>query len=137
MVVVASKEEGANIANYLSYREGALGIKYFGIPVNTCKMYTAELMYVGLKVEKDYQLGKGCLCPQGGGAILVGSSLSSLPNYTLGVYFLLEEVHHKMDSVRANFYWDSRQKKEVPHGEVDRFGKAQGVLGVWASLILD
>jgi hypothetical protein len=65
--VVASKEEGANIANYLSYREGALGIKYFGILVNTCKMYTAELMYVGLKVEKDYQLGKGCLCPRGGG----------------------------------------------------------------------
>jgi hypothetical protein len=44
----------------------------------------------------------------GGNAILIETSLSSLPNYTMGVYLLPEEVHHhKMDSARANFYWDT------------------------------
>jgi hypothetical protein len=43
------------------------------------------------------------------------SSLSSLPNYTMGVYLLPEEVHHKMDSARANFFWDSGQKKKKYH----------------------
>jgi hypothetical protein len=27
------------------------------------------------------------------------------------VYLLPEEVHHKIDSTRANFYWDTGQKK--------------------------
>jgi hypothetical protein len=44
----------------------------------------------------------------GGKAILIESSLSSLPNYIVGVYLLPEEVHHKMDSTRANFYHDAR-----------------------------
>jgi hypothetical protein len=48
----------------------------------------------------------------GGKSILIESSLSSLPNYTMGVYLLPEEVHHKMDSARAKFYWDSGGKKE-------------------------
>jgi hypothetical protein len=47
----------------------------------------------------------------GGKSILIESSLSSIPNYTMRVYLLPEEVHHKMDSARANFYWDSGQKK--------------------------
>jgi hypothetical protein len=34
----------------------------------------------------------------GGKSILIESSLSSLPNYIMGVYLLHEEVHHKMDS---------------------------------------
>jgi hypothetical protein len=48
----------------------------------------------------------------GGKAILIESSLSSLPNYMMGVYLLLKEVHHKMNSARANFYWDSGKKKK-------------------------
>jgi hypothetical protein len=43
---------------------------------------------------------------------LFESSLSSLPNYTMGVYLLPNEVHHKMDLVRANFYWDLGNKKK-------------------------
>jgi hypothetical protein len=47
-----------------------------------------------------------------GKSILIESSLSSLPVYTLGVYMLPEEVHLKIDSARANFYWDSDLKKK-------------------------
>jgi hypothetical protein len=48
----------------------------------------------------------------GSKSILIESSLSSLPNYTMDLYLLPKEVHHKMDSARANFYWDSEQKKK-------------------------
>jgi hypothetical protein len=48
----------------------------------------------------------------GGKAILIESGLISLPNYTIGVYLLPDEVHQKMDSARANFYWDSGQRKK-------------------------
>jgi hypothetical protein len=32
------------------------------------------------------------------------SSLSSLSMYTVGMYLLLEEIHHKIDSTRVRFY---------------------------------
>jgi hypothetical protein len=35
-----------------------------------------------------------------GKSILIESSLSSLPNYTIGVYLLPKEVHHKMEWIR-------------------------------------
>jgi hypothetical protein len=47
-----------------------------------------------------------------GRSILIEGSLSSLPNYTMGVYLLPEEVHHKMDSTRANFFGDLGQRKK-------------------------
>jgi hypothetical protein len=47
-----------------------------------------------------------------GKSILIESSLSSLPVYTMGVYMLPKEVHHKIDSTRANFYWDLGLKKK-------------------------
>jgi hypothetical protein len=36
--------------------------------------------------------------------ILVESCLSSIPNYTMGVYLLQEGVHQRMDAARANFF---------------------------------
>jgi hypothetical protein len=52
IVVGASKEEGARIANCLNCKERELPMKYLGIPVTTDKLYIADLMYVGLKVQK-------------------------------------------------------------------------------------
>jgi hypothetical protein len=43
---------------------------------------------------------------------LIESSLSSLPNYIMSVYLLPSEVHHKMDSTRAIFYWDAGVKRK-------------------------
>jgi hypothetical protein len=112
IVVGASKEERAKIANWLNYKEGELPIKYLGIPITTGKLYNVDLMYVGLKVEKRLPTWQRLMLSFGGKAILIESSMNSLPNYTMGVYLLTEEVHHKMDSIRANFYWDTWQKKK-------------------------
>jgi hypothetical protein len=44
------------------------------------------------------------------------SSLSSLSMYTMRLYLLPEEVHHKIDSVRARFYWDELAKPKDHEG---------------------
>jgi hypothetical protein len=111
IVLGVSKEESTRIANCFNYKEGELPMKYLGILVTTAKLYTVDLMYVGLKVEKRLPAWQGLLMSSSGKSILIESSLSSLPNYNMGVYLLPEEVHHKMDSARANFYWDLGKKK--------------------------
>jgi hypothetical protein len=69
-------------------------------------------MYVGVKVEKRLLTWQGLQLSSGGKSILMESSLSSHPMYTMGIYLLPEEVHHKIDSAIARFYWDSDQKKK-------------------------
>jgi hypothetical protein len=58
------------------------------------------------------------------------SSLSSLPVYTMGMYLPLEEVHHKIDSARAVFYWDSGQKKKYHMVKCDELAKPRDHWGL-------
>jgi hypothetical protein len=112
VVVGATDVEGASIANMLNCRVGTLSFKYLGIQVSNTKLYATDLMYVDLKVEKRLPAWHGLCLSFGGKSILIESSISSLPNYIMGVYLLPNEVHHKMDLTRANFYWDSDDKKK-------------------------
>jgi hypothetical protein len=52
MVLGVSGEESARIARLINCKEGALPMKYLGIPVSNMKLYSTDLMYVGVKVEK-------------------------------------------------------------------------------------
>jgi hypothetical protein len=52
MVLGVSGGESARIARLLNCKEGALPMKYWGIPVSNMKLYSADLMYVGVKVER-------------------------------------------------------------------------------------
>jgi hypothetical protein len=104
--------ESVDIANMLNCRVSSFPMKYLGILVSTSKLFVADLIYVWLKVEKRLPAWQGLCLSSGGKSILIESSLSSLPNYIMGVYLLPKEVHHKMDSARANFYWDSGNEKK-------------------------
>jgi hypothetical protein len=95
----------------LNCRVGTLPFKYLRIPISNTKLYAADLIYVGLKVEKRRPAWQGLCLSSGGKSILI-ESMGSLPNYTVGVYLLPNKVHHKMDSTRINFYWDSGDKKK-------------------------
>jgi hypothetical protein len=86
-------------------------MKYMRITVNVCKMYTSDLMYDGIKVEKRLPTWQEMMLSTRGKAILIEIFLA-LSNYTMGVYLLPEEVYHKMDLARANFYGDSGQRKK-------------------------
>jgi hypothetical protein len=50
-----------------------------------------------------------------GEMILVESCLSSIPNYSMGIYLLQEEIHHKMDTARENFFWHGPNMKRKYH----------------------
>jgi hypothetical protein len=68
---------------------------------------------IGVKVEKRLPSWQGLeLSWGGGGSIPIESCLSSLPNYIMGFYLLPGQVHQKMSSARARFYWDSGEKKK-------------------------
>jgi hypothetical protein len=103
IVVGASKEESAKIADILKCKEGSLPIKYLGIPVSSTKLYTTDLVYVGLKVEKKLLGWQWLSLSSRGKSIKIESSMSFLPNYTMGMYFVMK-VHHRMNSARASFY---------------------------------
>jgi hypothetical protein len=79
LVVGASKEESDRIANCFNSKEGVFPFKYFGIPVSSNKLFTVDLIYVGLKVEKRLPAWHVLLLSSGGKSILIESSLSSLP----------------------------------------------------------
>jgi hypothetical protein len=70
-------------------------MKYLGILVSDMMLYVADLMEVGVKVEKRLPTWQGRLLSLGGKSILIESSLSAIPNYTLGVYLLPGPVHQK------------------------------------------
>jgi hypothetical protein len=78
---------------------------YLGVMVNSRHMTALGLPYVYEKVEKKLPTWQSVgLSSGGGGSIPIQSSLSSIPNYTMGIYMLKEEIHQKMDSARANFF---------------------------------
>jgi hypothetical protein len=87
-------------------------LKYLGIPVSDKILFAADLMAVGVKVEKRLPSWQGLQLFSGGESILIESSLSSLPNYIMGAYLHPGQVHHKMDSARARFYWDADVKRK-------------------------
>jgi hypothetical protein len=66
MVVSATEEESVGIANILNCKVGSLPIKELGIPVSNTKLFVADLMYVGLKVEKRLPAWQD-LCLSSGG----------------------------------------------------------------------
>jgi hypothetical protein len=87
LVVGASKEESDRIANCFNYKEGVFPFKYLGIHVSSNKLFTADLIYVELKVEKRLPAWQGLLLSSRGKSILIESSLSSLPKEFGGLGF--------------------------------------------------
>jgi hypothetical protein len=75
-------------------------------------LFAVDLMAVGVKVEKRMPSWQGLQLSSREKCILIESSLSSLPNYIMSVYLLPGQVHHKMDSDRARFYWDAGVKRK-------------------------
>jgi len=51
----------------------------------------------------------------GGKAVLLNSSLTSIPMYLMGFYLLYEGNHQRMDTARACFFWQEIGKKKKYH----------------------
>jgi hypothetical protein len=110
-----SEQEAIRVAQMLNCNTGQLLLKYLGVLVHNKYMTTSELNYVAAKVEKRVPTWQSVGLSSGGNMILVESCLSSVPSYTMGMYTLHEEVHQKMDTARANFFWHGPNMKGKYH----------------------
>jgi hypothetical protein len=115
MVVGGTEEEQNSIASMFNCNIGSLPMKYLGVMISDRHMSAADLAYVYRKVEKKLPTWLSVGLTLGGKYILIQSCLSSIPNYTMGVYLLQEEIHQKMDSARANIFWHGPHLKKKYH----------------------
>jgi hypothetical protein len=115
MVVGGTEEEQNYVASMFNCNIGSLPMKYLGVMISDRHMSAADLSYVYRKVEKKLPTWQSVGLTLRGKYILIQSCLSSIPNYTMGVYLLQEEIHQKMDSTRANFFWHGPHLKKKYH----------------------
>jgi hypothetical protein len=55
----------------------------------------------------------------------------------MGIYMLQEEIHQKMDSARANFFWHGPYLKKKYHMASWELMASPKNVGVWVLPILD
>jgi hypothetical protein len=115
LFVGGSEEDQTKVAGMLNCNIGHLPMKYLGVWVSNRHMACSDLAYVYQKVEKKLPTWQSVGLSSGGKAILIQSCLSAIPNYSMGVYLLQEEVHQKMDSARSNFFWHGPNLKRKYH----------------------
>jgi hypothetical protein len=113
IVVGGSEEEQSNVAVLFNCNIGNLPMKYLGVMISDKHMSSSDVDYVHLKVEKKLPTWQSVGLTSGRKAVLIQSCLSSIPNYTMGIYMLQDEIHQKMDSARANLFlaWTQSQEK--------------------------
>jgi hypothetical protein len=114
-VLSCSDEEQNRVAAMFDCNNGSLPLKYLGIMVDNKHMSASDLSYIHLKVEKRIPTWQSVGLSSGGKMVLIESCLSSIPTYTMGIYHLQEEIHQKMDTARANFFWHGPHQKRKYH----------------------
>lgn len=114
------------IANMLNCKVGVLPLVYLGIPVSDKHLGVQSLSGVSDKVRKRLQPWKGKHMSYGGRLMLTNTSLSSLPVYTMGVYRLQETIHQRLDTIRANFFWQGA-------GSQFKYHMVKWTMGDWGS----
>jgi hypothetical protein len=115
IVVGGSEEEQSNVAVLFNCNIGNLPMKYLGVMISDKHMSSSDVDYVHLKVEKKLPTWQSVGLTSGRKAVLIQSCLSSIPNYTMGIYMLQDEIHQKMDSARANLFWHGPNLKRKYH----------------------
>lgn len=83
--------------------------------VSDRKITKAQLNFVVEKAKRHLSTWKCDTLSSGGKAVLLNSSLSSMPVYTMGVYFLYEGNYQALDSIRNKFFWQGTNKKRKYH----------------------
>jgi hypothetical protein len=114
-VLGCTPEAEHRVAEILNCNVGKFPMKYLGVMVDCKHMTVSDLSYVYQKVEKKVPTWQNVGLSSGGKMILTESCLSSIPMYSMGIYRLQEEIHQKMNSARANFFWHGPNLKRKYH----------------------
>jgi hypothetical protein len=88
-----SEAESQNVADVFNCKLGKFPMKYLGLPISDRRLSKAELSEPAEKIEKRLQTWKCGHLSLGGKSILINSSLTSIPMYSMGFYWLYEGIH--------------------------------------------
>jgi hypothetical protein len=112
-VFTVGLQEGVQqvVVDALNYKLGTFPMKYLGLPVSEYKITKAQLKFASDKIEKILGTWQCEYLSSGGKSTLIDSCLSSIPLYTMGVYYLYEGNFQMIDSIRSRFYWQGTSKK--------------------------
>lgn len=84
---------------------GRMPMRYLGFPISSINVPTGGFKSIVDKMRKKLQPWKGKHLSSGERLILTNSSLSSLPTFMMGVFFLQDGVHKQLDTIRSQFFW--------------------------------
>jgi hypothetical protein len=87
-------------------------MKYLGLPISYKRLSKEELCTAAGKVETRLETWKCNQLSHGGRSILINSSLSSIPMYSMGFYWLHEGTHKRIDTARGRFFWEGVGNKK-------------------------
>jgi hypothetical protein len=122
------------IANAFNCKVGKFPMKYLGLPISYKRLSKEELSNSTRKVEKRIETWKCNQLSYGGRSILINTSLSSIPMYTMGFYWLHEGTQKRLDSARGRFFWEgvgNKKKYHMVKWEALATPKDFGGLGLW------
>lgn len=88
---------------------------YLGLPISHKRLSREELSSPAGKIEKRLETWKCNQLSYGGRSVLINSSLTSIPMYSMGFYWLHEGTHKRMDSAKGNFFWEGVGNKKKYH----------------------
>jgi exonuclease III len=107
--------EAEGIAKVFNCKLGHFPMKYLGLPISFKRLSKEDLSFSANKVEKRLETWKCNQLSHGGRSILINSSLSSIPMYSMGFYWLYDGIHKRLDSVRGRFFWEGVGNKKKYH----------------------
>ncbi|KAE8808683.1 hypothetical protein D1007_14760 [Hordeum vulgare] len=126
--------EKRRIADNLNCRLGTFPVEYLGMPLSDSKVLMSAFDPLVGRVGACAEPWCGRFTSEGSKTILIGSNLSSLPVYMMGMYLLSESVHAAFDKDLARFFWqamDGWQKYHMVKWAGICLPKECGGLGSW------
>ena len=113
--VGSSDLEQERIADLFHCKIGKFPIIYLGLPISDSKLSKSQLILLVIKHLGGWVPGSVTTYLKGVKSILIGSCLSSIPLYTIGVHVLYEGNYQLLDCLRFRFFWQGTNKKTKYH----------------------
>lgn len=115
LVMGYEDHEKVHIANRLNCRLGSFPITYLGLPISDSRISLKELRPVVDQVMHRVDPWQGRLVSKAGKAVLIISSLASLPMFAMGLYLFPEGAHAEFDKCQSRFFWKGEADKQRYH----------------------
>uniref|UniRef100_J3LGX6 CCHC-type domain-containing protein n=1 Tax=Oryza brachyantha TaxID=4533 RepID=J3LGX6_ORYBR len=110
-----SPEEEQRVANMLNCNSGSFPLCYLGLSMSPNRLRADDFSYILQKIRKRLNSWQAGSLYYSGRAILINAYLSSIPSYSMGLYYLPEVIYSQIDSLRSKFYWEGLGDKRRYH----------------------